>query len=205
VALDSAYGSHEAFSRAFREQFGVTPETVRARGNLNNIELVEAIKMEEALIALKAPHLERRKAILIAGLSERYNNATSSGIPAQWQRFGPYIGNIPGQVDRRAYGVRCNLDDECSLDYICGVEVSSLSSIPEGLTGLRIPEQNYAVFTHEGHVSGIRSTWHTIFSQWFPSSGYEVVDAPDFELYGEEFDPRTGMGGTEIWIPVRPA
>src|SRR5262245_55305598 len=31
VALESGYGSHEAFTRAFREQFGFTPETVRAQ------------------------------------------------------------------------------------------------------------------------------------------------------------------------------
>src|SRR5262245_13840586 len=32
VALDCGYGSHEAFSRAFREQFDLTPEAVRTRG-----------------------------------------------------------------------------------------------------------------------------------------------------------------------------
>jgi AraC family transcriptional regulator len=30
VALDVGYGSHEAFTWAFREQFGVTPEAIRA-------------------------------------------------------------------------------------------------------------------------------------------------------------------------------
>src|SRR3979411_3453749 len=30
LALDADYGSHEAFTRAFRDHFGVTPETVRA-------------------------------------------------------------------------------------------------------------------------------------------------------------------------------
>jgi AraC family transcriptional regulator len=29
VALDAGYGSHEAFTRAFRDEFGVTPETIR--------------------------------------------------------------------------------------------------------------------------------------------------------------------------------
>jgi AraC family transcriptional regulator len=29
LALDTGYGSHEAFSRAFRAQFGTTPETIR--------------------------------------------------------------------------------------------------------------------------------------------------------------------------------
>ena len=39
VALDAGYGSHEAFTRAFREQFGVTPEMLRAQGDLHGIEL----------------------------------------------------------------------------------------------------------------------------------------------------------------------
>src|SRR5437868_15472713 len=30
LALDADYGSHEAFTRAFREHFGLTPEAVRA-------------------------------------------------------------------------------------------------------------------------------------------------------------------------------
>ena len=34
VALDAGYGSHEAFTRAFRDCFGITPEDVRARAPL---------------------------------------------------------------------------------------------------------------------------------------------------------------------------
>jgi AraC family transcriptional regulator len=43
----------------------------------------------------------------------------------------------------------------------------------------------------------------TIWNLWFPSSGHELVDAPDFERYGEEFDPQTGLGGFEIWVPIK--
>ena len=203
VALDVGYGSHAAFSRAFRDQFGVTPEAIRSQRHLNNVELVEAIKMEETMIHLEIPRFQDGKLMLIAGLSERYTCETSSGIPAQWQRFAPRIGNIPGQVGRTAYGVRCNSDDEGSMDYLCGVEVSDFSSLPADLSRLCIPAQRYAVFSHRDHISRIRSTWHTIFSQWLPESGYEVVDAPDFEQYGEEFDPRTGTGLVEIWIPIK--
>ena len=77
------------------------------------------------------------------------------------------------------------------------------SSLPADLSRLWIPAQRYAVFSHRDHISRIRSTWHTIFSQWLPESGYEVVNAPDFEQYGEEFDPRTGTGLVEIWIPIK--
>src|SRR5262245_30548275 len=45
VALDAGYNSHEAFTRAVRDQFGFTPERIRARGNLDQMQLVEAIKM----------------------------------------------------------------------------------------------------------------------------------------------------------------
>jgi AraC family transcriptional regulator len=59
------------------------------------------------------------------------------------------------------------------------------------------------VFTHDGHISTIRGTWKSIWSQWLPGSGHKLADAPFFERYGEAFDPRTGSGGFEIWIPLK--
>src|SRR5260221_5782077 len=117
VALDAGYNSHEAFTRAFRDQFGVTPEALRARGNLEGIELMEAIKMDETLLAtLEPPRFEGGKALLIAGLGARYTFETNAGIPLQWQRFAPYIGNISGQVGDTTYGVCCNGDDADSYE-----------------------------------------------------------------------------------------
>src|SRR4030088_3118996 len=37
VALDADYGSHEAFTRAFREHFGITPDAVRAQRRLDTL------------------------------------------------------------------------------------------------------------------------------------------------------------------------
>src|SRR6478672_242642 len=44
-AVDAGYGSHEAFTRAFRDHFGLTPEQLRAQGNVEGISLTEAIAM----------------------------------------------------------------------------------------------------------------------------------------------------------------
>src|SRR6202043_2123705 len=41
LALDADYGSHEAFTRAFRDHFGVTPEAVRSSACLDHLKLVE--------------------------------------------------------------------------------------------------------------------------------------------------------------------
>jgi AraC family transcriptional regulator len=204
VALDAGYGSHEAFTRAFRDQFGLTPEQVRAQRHLDNLELVEPIKMDQTLIAdLEPPRFENGKPLLIAGLGARYTCESSKAIPAQWQRFAPHIGNVPGQIGRAAYGVCCNSDDAGNFDYICGVEVADFSELPAEFSRVRLPEQRYAVFTHHEHISTIRRTVNTIWNKWLPESKHEAADAPDFERYGESFDPQTGTGGVEIWIPIK--
>jgi AraC family transcriptional regulator len=204
VALDVGYGSHEAFTRAFREQFGMTPEAVRAQGNLKNIQIVEAIKMEENLLEKVEARMEKGKVLLIAGIGARYSCESSVGIPAQWQRFVPHLGSIFSQVGRRAFGVMSNFDDDGNFDYTCGVEVSDFSRVPADWSRVRIPAQEYAVFTHRDHISTIRSTWATIWNKWLPESGREVTDAPNFELYGEDFDSVTGRGLVEIWLPLDP-
>ena len=74
VALDFGYGSHEAFTRAFRDQFGLTPESVRAQRHLDNVNLVEAIKMDDGLITtLAPPRIEQGRLLLIAGLGGKYS------------------------------------------------------------------------------------------------------------------------------------
>ena len=204
VALDAGYGSHEAFTRAFREQFGLTPEALRARGHLDTLVIVEPIKMDETLLNhLEPPRFEDGKPFLVAGLSERYSCDTSKAIPSQWQRFGPSFGRVPTQVGHVAYGVCYNADDAGNFDYLCGVEVSDFSTLPAELNRLRIAAQRYAVFTHREHISTIRRTMNTIWNQWLPASGHVPADAPLFERYDEKFDPVSGMGGLEIWLPLK--
>jgi AraC family transcriptional regulator len=205
VAIDAGYGSHEAFTRAFRDQFGLTPEMVRAGRSLDKLKLREAITMDQTmLVELEAPRFEDGRPILIAGLSVRYDGASSSAIPAQWQRFAPYLATMPGRVDRRvAYGLCYNSDEAGYFDYMCGVEVRESNALPDGMTSFLVPAQRYAVFNHRDHISTIRRTWNTIINRWVPESGIAIAGAPDFELYDERFDPVSGTGGLEIWIPVR--
>lgn len=204
VALEAGYSSHEAFTRAFREQFGTTPEAVRAQGHPGNLSLVEPLVMNQTIMeSLAPPRFVNSKPLLLVGLSERYNCESSAGVPAQWQRFLPHFGTLPGQLNRKAYGAMYNFDDEENFDYLCGVEVPDFSRTPRGFTNLRIPEQRYVVFAHTEHISTIRRTWNTVWNSWFASSGHEPADAPYFELYGENFNGQTGLGDIELWVPLR--
>jgi AraC family transcriptional regulator len=81
-------------------------------------------------LALEPPRFERGKALLVAGLKGHYRLQQGEGIPAQWQRFVPYLGTLPGQAGRKTYGVCYNADETGSFDYLCGVEVTSLVGLP---------------------------------------------------------------------------
>jgi AraC family transcriptional regulator len=203
VALDARYGSHEAFTRAFRDQFGITPEQARANGCATKLKLVEPIKLDE-LTALKLadPVYVDRGPFLLAGLLEHYRDGDMSAIPNQWQRFAPWLGHIPHQVPHVAYGVVFNGDDDGTTDYLTAMEVADFSDVPGPLSRLRLGAQRYAVWRHPGHVSEIRSVWRTIWGDWVPARVKTLADAPFFERYPEEFDPLTGEGGFEIWLPV---
>lgn len=203
VALDAGYSSHEAFTRAFKQHFGLTPEQVRTECRINNLTLMEPIRMETATVTHIAPvRIVDRDAFLIFGLSQRYASHNLAGIPSQWERFLPHFGHILNQCGKIAYGVICNPDDAGSFDYICGVEVSEFPSQPREFTGLRIARQTYAVFLHKDHIATIGATCSAIWNQGLPDSGYKAADSPWFERYDEQFDGRTGLGGLEIWVPI---
>jgi AraC family transcriptional regulator len=204
LALDADYGSHEAFTRAFRIHFGVTPEAVRAATCLDHLKLQEPIIMDStASDHLKPPRFATGKPMLIAGVSDRYNHENGAGIPGQWQRFNQSIHGVPDRIGDVAYGVCCNGDDSGNFDYIAGVEVSDFSELPREFARVRVAEQKYVVFIHDEHISTIRRTVSAIWNHWLPSSGLKVADAPTFERYDVNFDPRTGNGGLEIWVPVK--
>jgi AraC family transcriptional regulator len=204
VALEVGYGSHEAFTRAFREHFGITPEALRASGHLNGIELREALRMQATnTFALSAPRFVDSEELLIAGLGERFTIETSQGIAALWQRFVPYIGRVPGQQGYETFGVCCNPQEDGSFEYIAGVRVSRTNDLPAGFTQQRLAACRYAVFLHDGHISSIHETFNAIFQRWLPNAGLQGADAPEFERYSEDFDPMTGAGTVEIWVPLR--
>lgn len=160
--------------------------------------------MDDTLLtSLEQPRFEIGGTLLIAGLLERYDDKGCVGIPAQWQRFGSYLGHIPGQIGRTTYGVICNGDGAGNIEYISGVQVSDFGCVPKELSRIRIPEQRYAVFSCHENISAIRRVWFTIRNRWLPESGLNVAEGPEFERYGEDFDPSTGNGGFEIWLPVQ--
>jgi len=198
VAMAAGYGSHAAFTRAFSEQFGRSPEQVREQG-LRGLTLVEALKLDDAATpCMIEPHRAYRGALRVAGIGARHTSATVASIPSQWQRLEEAHG-LGAEI---AYGVCGNNDADGGFDYIAGVEIRAAAPVPAGWQAISIAPREYLIAWHAGHISAIRSTWFWLLNDYLPGSGLTLADAPDLERYDARFDDRSGHGGVEIWLPL---
>lgn len=205
VALEAGYSSHEAFTRAFREQFGVTPQSVRQRRSLEGLKLVEPLRMDtRSTNPVTPPRFENRPEMHFAGIAERHKMSMPAGIPEQWRRFQPYIGNIDGVIDGAAYGLVGEITEDGLFDYLVAVEVRAGIDLPPELTLVTTPALRWARFIHSGHVSAIRDTIGAS-EQWLSANGYEPSEAVHsfIEYYGPAFDARSGTGDIEIWFGLK--
>ena len=203
LALDSGYASHEAFGRAFKAQFGKTPEEIRKCESVSGLTLIDPVRyLEPAAMKLEDPRFENVGELLFVGLGERMVYGDPKDIPGQWQRFmsGPYHA-IEHKKQPIPVGVTTRMADGEML-YVCAAEVTRFGKIPAGLMTLTLAPAHYAVFAHNGHVSVLPQTYAAIWNDWFPQSGVAPAEAPGFERHNETFDPRTGDGGVTIWLPV---
>lgn len=203
VALEVGYSSHEAFSRAFAQFFGVYPHAYRREPDLATRPPVAPLTLnDESRPALEPTRFEESGPLTIMGIREQYYRDANGGIPAQWARFVPLIPEIRNRLDDCSYGVCSHSYPEEAFVYLAGVRTADGTAGSEGFSVARLPAVRYAVFLHDDHISTIRETAIAVWSLWLPASGLRLAASPDFERYLSSFDGRTGIGGVELWVPV---
>ncbi len=204
LALEFGYASHEAFSRAFRAQFGKTPEDVRRNATTDGLSLLKPVKVGEgARPAIAADRFETPGELKFVGLGEHVAFSQMQNIASQWQRFMARYAEVDDKAHPIPAGVSTNLDDEGNFDYVCAVQVKRFAAQLKGLVQLIVPPQTYAVFRHDAHVSEIGQTFSAIWNDWVPEQDKSIADGASIERHRETFDTRTGFGGVEIYVPIR--
>lgn len=203
LALASGYGSHEAFSRAFKASLGLAPEGVRRRAATEGLPLTAALDMTTSRPpSLAPPALRTLEDQAFAALTGRFSFAGMQDIPALWRQFMEFYPRIKDKLDPVPWAVVGAPDDDGAFDYACAVVVPPSSALPRGLGRITIRAQRYAVFTHADHVSLIRGTYEEIWNSALAASGWTLADRPVLESHRTTFDARTGEGGLDIWVPV---
>jgi len=154
------------------------------------------------------PEIVIRGAELAIGMGASFKPKSTSEIAQLWGRFVSRMHEIKNAKAGYTLGI-CSMehpsvqkgDGDCFV-YIAAVPVHKVEDIPEGMVLCELKPSQYARFTHKGQIMDIAHTVDYIWGTWATQSNRKLKKAPDFELYDERFDPRTGAGEVDIYVPI---
>jgi AraC family transcriptional regulator len=81
--------------------------------------------------------------------------------------------------------------------------VDPSSKVPKGMSRIEFPARECAVFEHLGHITAIATTYAAIWDLWSAESLRIEEGGLCVERHKPNFDPSTGFGGVEIWMPLQ--
>lgn len=206
IALEAGYQSHSAFLRAFREAFGVTPESIRKAGAPGPALRPAAILSDDtARLSASPPRIETAASAGIdrlVGFATPLSALEAGGIPGLWGTFAARAATYArADGPRLTFGVLFDMVEE-RPSYACAAPADAFDERPPGFTPIDLPAARYACIDFKAHVSQVRAAWReawnapAVHALGTPSAG------PDIERYGPNFDPRTGDGGFSLLIPL---
>lgn len=145
------------------------------------------------------PQLITKPAFTVVGLLLHTKPMTPE-IPQLWEQFVPRMDEIAHVAEPHvSYGIMAHNEAMDKLDYMAGHAVTQVDELPPGMSRWDLPANTYAVFTTT--LPKIGETFGYIFNTWLPTAGYQPVNAPYFERYGEEFSPNNPV--MAIYLPVQ--
>lgn len=193
IASKTAYSSSEAFSRAFRVEFGETPTDYRRSRQAARLE---------PFIAMLAPQQE---------LSSMYDveiieSPASALLAVAHQGSYMNIGNAFDKLfifaatrqllgpETRSIGIYYHdpesvPESELRSHACISVEDASGYADEEGIEVLSLPGGRCASLLFKGSYAELEKAYAYLFGQWLPQSGEETADFPPFEEYLN--DPKT--------------
>ena len=144
-------------------------------------------------------------ALQLAGTRKHYDSEPWKTIPAQWMEFVPHVMKLALNGEQVSYGL-C-FETGKGIDYMCAVPVADDVALPPVFVRVQLPALKYAVIPHIAHVSELYKTIGKAFREVLPAAGLQPDHADGhpgvIERYGPGFNPQTGFGDVEIWIPVK--
>ena len=212
VAVKYGYSSADAFSRAFQELHGVTPSKAR-----NREQALKAFPRMNFQLTIQGGaemnyRIEEKEAFRIIGLKKRVPivfNGVNPEIAAMWgQLNAETIQMLKQQSNIEPKGIisastnfsEGRMEEKGELDHYIGV--ATTNDCPPGLAALEVAASTWAVFEAVGPFpQTLQNTWGRIYSEWFPTSSYELAKGPEI-LWNAHKDTTSPTFQSEIWIPV---
>lgn len=213
VAVKYGWDSPDAFSRAFKKEFGILPGSVKEGGA--TLHAYPPITFSIALKGDKAMEyrIEQGPEYRLTGISLACKSDDGSNfkdIPAFWGavmqdgRFN-LLFNRAGK-NLRVCGV-CHAADmkTGAFTYSIAIETpASMNGMPDGCGDFTVPASTWAKFTSRGPLfPNYQDMIKRIYSEWFPASGKEHAGTAEIEYYPCEKDANDPDYFAEYWVPLK--
>lgn len=213
IAVKYGYNSADSFSRAFHSMHGILPS--EARGE--NVQLKAYPQMTFQLlikggfemnyrIVEKGPFklvgFKKRVPIIFEGVNPEIAQMTEL-LTSEVVKQLKTISNVEptGIISASTNFSEGRMEEKGELDHYIGVATSGDETAEFDV--LKIDACTWAVFESIGPFpETLQNVWARIYSEWFPSSGYEVIEGPEI-LRNESPDTRNPKYRSEIWIPIK--
>lgn len=194
TAFEYGYQSQEAYHRAFVSMFNITPKAFQSGRHHPSLLLKKP--WNETMMPVQEPenYACELDAFSLWGLGGEYSYEELDEIAILWERFHKLI---PQQ--EQSFGVTYELPE--NPDRFRYFAACSESSKEHGLKSLRVPQQRYQVFKHQGSIDTLMQTFNYIWGLWLPSHGAKVSGV-DFERYPPGYQPHDNSGYIDIFIPL---
>ncbi|WP_313233224.1 AraC family transcriptional regulator [Tissierella praeacuta] len=213
VAVKYGYSSADSFSRAFHSMHGILPSEARS----DNIQLKAYPRMSFQLSikggcemnyrivekeAFKLVGFKKRVPIIFEGINPEIGKMTELLTPEVIKQLKAISDVEPrGIINASTNFSEGRMEEKGELDHYIGVATSSNETLEFDV--LSIDSGTWAVFQSIGPFpETLQNVWGRIYSEWFPSSGYEVAPGPEI-LWNESPDTDNPKYRSEIWIPVK--
>jgi AraC-like DNA-binding protein/predicted transcriptional regulator YdeE len=213
IAVLAGFASQEAFARAFKQAFDISPTTYREVGTGSLV--VEKLPLDAAMLrhvhdrVSLEPRITGQPRMTLVGLRTCFygvdsdKNDLGAKLPPLWAAFLPRRGEIEGARAEVCYGVvRQQREDSDRLEYFAAVEVSAPGSLPPGMVTVEIPAATYARFEHRGPAAEVDRTVSYAYATWLMRSGRRHSYGPDLEIYDARYHPTDDGSVFEYAIPL---
>jgi len=95
-----------------------------------------------------------------------------------------------------------NITIEDKLRMSVCITVPADTKVDGDVGKMEIEAAKYVIARFELSAQDFQQAWDWVYSQWFPTSGYQPDDKPCFEIFPEE--PKDGKFIVDICVPVKP-
>ena len=211
IAFEYQFGSHEAFTRAFRRQFNINPNEVRNGYPLTTFPLLYPLTEEfisrKEVVKNESPEIVELPEILLAGITVFVkDDGDGSMVTQSWGHFLNDYQQIKSRImPERFYQVQYwSANRELGgLFFFIGVEVKGVENIPPQFVLKVIPRSRYLHFIHIGFSNKVGYTYKYIYNHYLPNTEYTLTQPFNFEFYGERYKgPYNEESESDIYIPV---